>query len=156
MGLNLPIGDLTKLGSADKTFVDSLSPLLKTPIELQQNRNFFYGKPIEKFEGQEKQFNIPGTDVNFGIPAKLAYALEQTTGQVGRGLSSYLQKPEQQDLDTQFRMPALGISSLLKDFDVNQSKKFQKINDLKKLRDLMNLIEQQTGKRPRTLNEIQR
>jgi hypothetical protein len=53
-------------------------------------------------------------------------------------------------------MPALGISSILKDFDVKQSNKFEKLNELKKLRDAINLIEQQTGKRPRSVKEIQR
>lgn len=154
ISLNLPLGDLAKLSDPGKMFVDSLSPLGKLPVELTMNRNFFYDKPIEKFEGQEKQFQIPLTDTEFGLPVKAAYAIEQATGQIGRGFSQYLQKPGQEDLDTEFRMPSLGISSLSKEFDVNQAKFYQLLEELRKLQDQMHYIEQQTGYKPRTVREI--
>lgn len=154
LSINLPVGDLIRAGEPLKTLTDSATPLGKLPVELSLNRNFFYNKPIEKFEGHEKQFRIPGTNVEFGIPAKTAYALEQGTGQVGRGFSQYLQKPESVDQDTKFRMPSLGISSVVKDYDVKQAKFFQLLNELRKLQDEINYIEQQTGTRPRTVNEI--
>lgn len=150
LGLNLPLGDLTKLSSPGKTLVDAISPLLKLPTELSLNRNFFYNKPIEQFEGQQKQFI---GDVN--IPARTAYALEQLTGQVGRGLSGYLQKPNQEDQDVKFRTPSLGISSLLKDYDAERARYFQLLNELKRLRDQLDYIEQQTGKRPPTVSELE-
>lgn len=156
ISLNLPLGDLARASDPLKLFTDSLSPLAKLPVELQLNRNFFYDKPIEKFEGQTKQFKLPGTDVEFDIPIKTAYALEQATGQVGRGFSQYLQKPGQEDLDTKFRMPSLGISSLSKPFDAEQAKFYQLLEELRKLQDQMRYIEQQTGYKPRTVREIQR
>jgi len=152
LGLNLPLGDLTKLSSPGKTVVDSLSPVIKTPIELTNNYSLFYRKPIERFDGQEKQFQFGPLD--FGIDAKTAYALEQATGQIGRGLSGYLQKPEDVDQDNKFRVPTLGISSLAKPFDADEAERLQKLQQLKALQDYLLYIQQQTGAKPRTVNEI--
>ena len=152
LGFNLPLGDLTKLSDPLKLGVDALSPALKLPIELSTNYNMFYGKPIEKFQGQEKQYTLFG--MQGGIPAKTAYALEQATGQIGRGLSGYLQKPEDADQDTKFRMPSFGISSILKDFDVEAANYYELRDKLKQLQDYINYIEQQEGVRPRAVNEI--
>lgn len=156
ISMNLPLGDLTRLAEPGKMLVDGLSPLAKLPVELTMNRNFFYDKPIEQFEGQQKQLKIPGTNVDFGLPMKPAYALENLTGQIGRNLSQYLQKPDSVDQDTKFRTPSLGISSVMKDYDVNQAKFFQLLEDLKRLRERMDLIEQQTGKRPPTMADLKK
>lgn len=154
LAMGLPLGDLTKLAEPGKLVVDSMNTLLKTPIELVTNRNFFYNKDIQKFAGQEKQFEVPGTGVGFGIPIKFSYLLEQTTGQIGRGFSQYLQKPEDVDQDTKFRMPRLGINSLVKPYDVEQAQYFERLEELRKLQDHLRYIEQQTGNKPRTVNEI--
>lgn len=154
LGLNLPLGDLAKLSRPGKTLVDSTSVLLKTPAELALNYNSFLRKPIEKFTGQEKKYQIPFTDKEFGVGSKAAYALEQATGQIGRGLSGFLQKPESVDKDTLNRLPSLGISSLSKDFDAEKYAYYKKLDELKKLQDLMLYIQQQEGEKPRTLNEI--
>jgi hypothetical protein len=151
---NLPFTDLSKLSNPLKMLVDGVTPILKTPAELALNYNMFYGKPIQKFEGQQKQFQFGPMD--FGIPVKTAYALEQATGQIGRGLSGYLQKPGQQDQDTTFRMPTLGISSLTKDFSAAKAAYLQKLQELKQLQDEILYIEQQTGDKPRTKAEIKK
>jgi hypothetical protein len=155
VGLNLPLGDLAKGTEPGRMLFDAVTPLAKLPAELVMNRNFFYDKPIKKFDGQEKQYQLPFDGPEFGVDATLAYLLEQTTGQIGRGLSGYLQKPEEVDQDTKFRMPSLGISSLLKDFDANASEYFQQRSKLQDLLDLINYIEQQEGTRPRSIREIQ-
>lgn len=152
LGFNLPLGDLTKMSDPLKMGIDSLTPVAKLPLELGINRNLFYNKPIEKFKGQAKEFNILGKKFNLAI--KKAYALEQATGQIGRGLSGFLTKPESKDQDTKFRMPSFGISGVLKDFDANKANYFELRAKLKELQDYISYIEQQTGKRPRTVNEI--
>lgn len=154
LGLNLPVGDITKLSDPLKMIIDAITPLAKLPAEVALNRNFFYNKPIEKFEGQEKQFQIPFGGPEFGVDATLAYVLEQLTGQPGRALSGFLQQPESVDQDTKFRMPSLGINSLIKDFDVDRAKYFEAREDLQQLLDLIRYIEQQTGQPVRTVNEI--
>lgn len=156
LGLNLPLTDLFKLSSPLKTFTDSVTPLIKTPIELATNYNMFQGKPIQKFVGQNKVYQVPGTNVQAGIPMKLAYALEQLTGQPGRGLSGYLQAPNQKDQDTTFRTPSLGISSVLKPYDADKAAYLQKLQELKDLQDLILYIQQQTGEKPRTVTEIKK
>jgi hypothetical protein len=156
LGLNLPLGDLTKLSRPGKTIVDAVTPLLKTPAELALNYNTFRGKPIQAFEGQEKKYQIPFTDKEFGLPIKDAYALEQATGQIGRGLSGFLQKPESVDQDTLNRLPSLGISSLTKPFDTEKYAYYEKLDQLKQMQDLIRFIEQQTGDKPRTVNEIKK
>lgn len=154
LSLGLPAGDLTKVSDPLKLLVDGLTPVIKTPIELSTNYNLFYGKPIEKFRGQEKQFSAFGQD--FGIPSKTAYALEQMTGQVGRGFSQYLQKPEDVDQDTKFRLPKLGINSIVKDYDPEASAYFEQLQQLQELQDYLKWIEQQSGEKPRTINEIKK
>lgn len=154
LSMNLPLSDLTRTAEPLKMLIDSLSPLIKTPIELSTNRNFFFNKPIEEYQGQQKMFQIPGTDIQFGIPIKTAYGLEQATGQIGRGFSQYLQRPEQENQDIKFRMPSMGISSVVKDYDAERAKFFELLNTLKMLQDQMDYIEQQTGQRPRGVNEI--
>ncbi|KIL35874.1 hypothetical protein SD71_10815 [Cohnella kolymensis] len=153
LGLNLPLGDLTKLSRPGKTLIDSVSPLLKTPAELALNFNTFRGKPIQQFSGQQKQYEVPGIG-EFGVPIKGAYAFEQATGQIGRGLSGLMQKPENVDQDVKNRLPTLGISSLTKDFDAEKYAYYAKLNELKQLQDLILFIEQQTGDKPRTVREI--
>lgn len=154
LGFNLPLGDITKLANPLKMAIDSSTPVAKLPLELGINRNLFYNKPIEKFEGQAKQFSILGQEFNVAI--KTAYALEQSTGQIGRGLSGFLTKPEEKDQDTKFRMPSFGISGVLKDFDANKATYFQLRNKLKELQDYINYIEQQTGERPQSVNDIKK
>lgn len=154
LGLNLPLTDLTKLSSPFKTLVDSATPLVKTPAELATNFNTFRGKAIQKFQGQQQQYQIPYTEIAFGIPIKTGYALDQMTGQIGRGLSGFLQK--QQDQDTVNRLPSLGISSLSKPFDAEKYAYYEKLDQLKQAQDLMLFIQQQTGEKPRTLAEIKK
>lgn len=156
LSLALPLSDLTRVTNPLKLGMGSLSPLLKTPVELAMNRNSFFNTPIEKFEGQEKQFRVPGTGVEFNIPIKTAYTAEALTGQLGRGLSSVLQKPSDVDQDKKFRLPTLGISSLLKDYDAKSALFYEKVEELNELQDYLKYIEQQTGMKPRTMNEIKK
>lgn len=153
LGLNLPLSDLTKLSSPLKTTIGSLTPLVKMPIELAINTDTFRGKPIQKFEGQEKQFNVPGIG-EFGIPMRTAYTLEQATGQIGRSLSQVLQAEE--DMDNKIRKPSMGISSMFKPFDAEEFQRYKQLDQLRQLQDLLLYIEQQEGAKPRTVNEIKK
>lgn len=156
LGFNLPAGDLARLSTPLKMGVESATPLAKLPLELATNRNLFYDKPIKEFEGQQRQLQIPFTDKKFGLPVTPAYALEQATGQIGRGAFKTLTPPDEVNQDTKFRMPTLGISGVLKDYDAEQGKFFEEFERLRALQDYIDYIEQQTGQRPRTMNEINR
>ena len=156
LALNLPLSDITRATSPLKTLVDATTPFAKLPAEVALNRNFFYNRPIQEFEGQQTQFQIPGTNVQFGMDPTTAYVLQQLTGQIGRGLSGYLQTPESENQDVKFRTPSLGISSVLKDFDAERAQYYQQLDRLRRLQDLIDYIEQQTGQRPRTIAEINR
>lgn len=154
LGLNLPLTDLTKLSSPGKALVDAATPLLKTPTELAINFNMFRDKAIQKFQGQQQQYQIPYTSAGFSIPIKTGYALDQMTGQIGRGLSGFLQKAP--DKDNVNRLPSLGINSLTKPFDAEQFAYYNKLDQLKQAQDLMSYIQQQTGERPRTVAQIKK
>lgn len=154
VSMNLPLADLTRVTQPGKMAVDSMSPLPKQVLEQSLNRNFFYNSPIEEFEGQERQLNVPGTDIEWGIPVKQAYALENLTGQIGRTSFDFLQRPEDENQDAKFRMPSLGISNMTKEYDVNRSRFFERLEELRRLQDRINYIEQQTGVRPPTMNDI--
>ena len=152
LALGLPLGDLTKVASPLKLGADSLTPLIKTPIELATNFNTFFRKPIEKFDGQTKQYQLGG--LKGELPIKTAYALEQLTGQIGRGFSQYLTKPEDVDQDSKFRAPKLGIGSILKDYDPEMARYYEKVQELQAYQDYLKWIEQQTGTKPRSVREI--
>lgn len=166
VSLNLPLGDLSKISNPLKMGVDSLSPLLKTPLEVGMNRNFFFDKPIEKFEGQQKQYSVPSNILGLDIPgggtkmggidSTLAYILESLGGQPVRQTSNFFTRPTDADQDNKFRDPGLGISSIVKDYDAEKARYFQAQEELRKLQDLINFIEQQTGEKPRKINEINR
>lgn len=154
LGLNLPLSDLTKLTDPLKLTVDGLTPLIKSPIELSTNFNMFSRKPIERFDGQTKQYKLGPLEGQ--IPIKTAYALEQGLGQIGRGFSGYLQKSEDKDQDALFRVPTLGASSIAKPFDAKEAARLKKLQELKQLQDYLLYIEQQKGAKPRTVAEIQK
>jgi hypothetical protein len=164
LGLNLPLGDLTKLSDPLKLAVDQVSSLIKLPAEVSMNRSFFFDRPLSKFEGHEKKFAIPeevyginvpggGTELG-GIDQKLAYVLESLGGQPVRGLSNLLTPPKEEDQSKKFLAPGLGISSMFKPYDVKSSEYFEQYEQLQKLLDLIKYIEQQTGQEVRTLNQI--
>lgn len=167
LGFNLPIGDLARLNDPLKMIMDSITPAAKLPAELALNRSFFYDRPIQEFEGQERQLAIPESFYGIPIPGggtrlpsslepneTLAYILEQIGGQPVRQTLKTLAAPEGEDQKRKFLDPVLGISSMLKDINPQQSQYFQRLEELQRLQDLMDYIEQQTGQRPRTINEI--
>lgn len=167
LGLNLPLADLTKLSSPLQMLLNSITPLAKTPAELAMNRSTFYDRPIQEFAGQERQLSIPSNILGIPIPGggkeftsamqpneTLAYLLEQLGGQPTRQLMNLLASPKDEDQAKKFKDPVLGISSVLKDIDPNKSKFFQQRDELQALMDLMDYIEQQTGSRPRGVNDI--
>lgn len=49
----IPAVDLNKIGRMHETVMDLLSPLIKTPLELAANYDFFYERQIKEFEGQK-------------------------------------------------------------------------------------------------------
>lgn len=156
LGLNLPLTDLTKLSNPGKALIDSASSIIKTPAELALNYDMFRGKAIQKFQGQQQEYNIPYTKIGFGIPIKTGYALNQMTGQIGRGLSGFLQTPGTANQDNINRLPSLGINSLTKPFDAEQYAYYAKLDQLKQAQDLMLYIQQQSGEKPRTLAQIKK
>jgi hypothetical protein len=167
LGLNLPVGDLTKVSDPLTMLLNSLTPLAKLPAELAMNRSTFYDRPIQEFAGQERQLSIPENFLGIPVPGggkefgsalqpneTLAYLLEQLGGQPVRETLKLLASPKDEDQAKKFKDPVLGISSVLKDIDANKSKFFQQREELQKLMDLIDYIEQQTGSRPRGVNEI--
>lgn len=166
LGANLPVGDLTRLSSPGKLGLDSLAGPLKLLGELPSNRNLFYGNEIQGFEGQAKKYRIPekiyGIDIPGGgkklggLPVKMAYALEQLGGQPARGLSKMLGVPTQQELENQSLKPSLGISSLLKPYDIKETNYRAKQKELRELEDMIYYLEQELGQRPRSVRDIKR
>lgn len=166
LGANLPVGDLTRLSAPGKLGLDSLAPTVKLPIELLSNRNLFFNNDIQRFEGQEKKYQIPndlfglpipggGTSLG-GLPVKWAYGLEQAGGQIGRGLSNAFSQPTQQEEENQSLRPTLGISSLLKKYDINETNFRAKQKELRELMEIIDYLEQEQGRRARSVNEIKK
>lgn len=145
---NLPAEDLSKVagaGAFGKMLVDSINPALKLPIELVSNRNLFTNREISEFEGQTNRF---------GLPMKADYTIQTLLGMPGRALSGFATRSESEQLN-----PSTSTAKLLglpvRPYNQQKNEQIRKIQDLQKLRDLIDRIEQDTGKRPRTINEIQ-
>ncbi|PWV90271.1 hypothetical protein DFQ01_14447 [Paenibacillus cellulosilyticus] len=156
LGLNLPLGDLTRLDDPLKLLVGSVNPLLKLPAELSLNRSFFTNKEIKKYEGDKTNYNLPGTALDFGIDPKLNYVLEQLGGQPTRMATTTFKDQGDVDQADQALRQTLGISSLLKDYDVNKYDYYKLLDELSKLQDYIQYIEQQRGQDVRTISEINR
>lgn len=164
LGMNLPLADLIKVTDPIKMLLDSTTQLGKLPAEVALNRNFFFDDPIQDFEGQQRQFEIPesilgvpipggGIDIG-GLNQTITYILEQLGGQPVRQTTKLLERPDSEDQARKFKDPVLGISSLLRDINPQQSEFFRQREELQTLMDLIDYIEQQTGSRPRGVNDI--
>jgi hypothetical protein len=166
IGANLPVGDLTRLSNPGKLGLDSLTTALKLPTELVSNRNLYFNNDIKRFDGQEKKYQIPediygasipggGTDLG-GIPVKWAYALEQLGGQPARALSKTFGVQTQQDAENNSLKPSLGISSMLKKYDIKETNLRAKQAELRELMEYLDYLEQEQGQRARSVNEIKK
>lgn len=67
----IPYADLGKLGRPQEIPEELASPLIKTPIELSQNRSWFFESPIEDYKGEREEF------LRVDLPAKVAYVGKQ-------------------------------------------------------------------------------
>lgn len=166
LGLNLPAADLTKLSNPGKLALDTITPAIKTPIEMVTNRNFFFNNEIESFKGEQKKYRIPeeiyGVDIPGGgkelggLPVKAAYGLEQAGGQPVRGLSRILAKQTVAEKENEALKPSLGISAMLKKYDINKENFYKKKNELRELMDYIDYLEQEQGQRPKTISQIKK
>lgn len=165
-GANLPVGDLTRLTSPGKLALDSLTTALKLPIELTSNRNLFFNNDIQRFDGQEKKYQIPnsvyglnipdgGKDIG-GLPVKVAYGLEQAGGQIGRSLGNTFGKKTVSEEENASLKPTMGMSSMLKKYDIKETNYREKQAELRKLMDYIDYLEQEQGKRARSVNDIKK
>lgn len=146
---NLPAEDLSKIagvGAFGKMVVDSINPALKLPVELVTNRNLFTNREISEFEGDSNQL---------GMPMKLDYTLQTLLGTPGRALSGFASRPESEQIANPLFSSAKLLGLPIRPYNQQKNEQIRKIQDLQKLRDLIDRIEQDTGKRPRTINEIQ-
>jgi len=70
----LPSAELNKISDPAKEMLNMVSPLLKMPFELQQNRNFFFGEDITKQKGIEGFTGYGEKDMLWWrIPGRLNY-----------------------------------------------------------------------------------
>lgn len=165
-GANLPVGDLTKISNPGKLGLDSLTTALKLPIELVSNRNLFFNNDLKRFDGQEKKYQIPndlygaslpggGKELG-GLPVKLAYALEQLGGQPTRALAKTFGQPTQQEEENASLRPTLGMSSMLKPYDIKETNLRAKQKELRDMMEYIDYLEQEQGKRARSVTDIKK
>ncbi|RCW44213.1 hypothetical protein [Paenibacillus prosopidis] len=166
LGLNLPLSDLTKLNEPAKLFADSLSPVIKTPIELGTNYNLFKGRDIEQFKGEQKKMQIPekilglnvpggGTPLG-GIPVKTDHALRQLGGNPARQFLNAATIKTEREKEEAATKPAFGITNMLKRYDINETNFYEKKAELRRLMELIDYIEQETGNRPKSVTDIKK
>lgn len=67
----IPAVDLNKLSRPNELLTESISPLIKTPMELITNYSVYQEKNISDFDGQRKKF------LNVYLPSKVEYVLSQ-------------------------------------------------------------------------------
>jgi len=70
-----PIESLLKiLGSVPEFAFKQGTPIIKLPLELQQNYSYFYKRPIEQYPGETSRF------LGMDLPAKSQYVLKHVAG----------------------------------------------------------------------------
>jgi hypothetical protein len=166
LGLNLPLSDITKVSDPMKLITDSLSPLIKTPIELGMNFDLYKGRDIQNFEGEQKKYalpdsvygmNVPGGGRDLGGIAPLTnHALRQLGGQPVRGLMDVLGVPTEREKEEAAISPSFGIKQMLKNYNIDETNFYAKKAELRELMDLINYIEQETGNKPKTIRDIKK
>lgn len=67
----LPYADISKLERPTEILGELLSPIIRTPLELVQNRSWYFEAPIERYKGETREF------LRKDIPVRLAYVLQQ-------------------------------------------------------------------------------
>ncbi|MCM3746514.1 hypothetical protein M3223_04015 [Paenibacillus pasadenensis] len=154
LGLNLPIGDLTKLSNPIKMITDSFAEPITLPIELATNRDFFRNKDIEKFAGQTTNYGIPGLG-EIGLDPKLAYAMESLGGQPVRAVSSLTKVPDSSDMERQYLNPSLGLALPIKPYDYEKFQFYNQLDELKKLQEYIQYLKANDVE-IRDVREIQR
>jgi hypothetical protein len=145
--LGLPAADLSKWTDPGKVAMDSLSPLLKVPMELGMNKKTFNGAPISNFEGETKKF------LGMDLPAGAAYVGEQIAPL--RRLSGTMTEENSMKSPVDGMLKLLG-GDLLKKYD---QEGFQQQFDYKektRLDDLIKKTEKVDGQDVRTLNEMKK
>lgn len=154
LALNLPLSDLTKLEHPLKTLIDAIGGPVKTIGELGINRNLFTNKPIREFEGQQTNYDLPGNLADFGVDPRIAYLFEQLGGQPARFAANITKAPEDEDQARKFTSAAQSLYNPLKPYDLQRNEYYQLLDELRKLQDYIQYVEQQTGQQVRTVNEI--
>ena len=101
--------------------------------------------------------SIPGGGKELGgLPVKLAYALEQLGGQPTHALAKTFGQPTQQEQENNSLRPSLGISSMLKKYDIKETNLRAKQAELRKLMEYIDYLEQEQGQRARSVTDIKK
>jgi len=156
---NLPISNLSIFGGGDtlRSGAGMLSPLIKAPIELAMNKQFFSRQPIEKYEGATANYG------GFELPAKTAYALNQL-GSIPRNIASIAEdiipnKQEKSLLPAAPNRAALAnvlLGSLVRDVNPERTKATRLIERDQQLADYRRLMEEVEGVKIPTMAEIKK
>src|SRR5690606_9193620 len=110
------LADLTSLSNPLETLINSTGSILKMGPELALNRNFFYDRPIEQYQGQRVNYDLPGEALDFSLPSKLSYLIEQLGGQPARMTSGYMKSKEDVNQAQRALQQTLGIATPLKPY----------------------------------------
>jgi hypothetical protein len=166
LGLNLPAADLTKLNDPLRLLTDSFTPLIKTPAEVGLNYDLYRGKKIKNFEGEQKKLqipdrllgmNVPGAGKPLGgVPIKTAHALRQLGGNPARQFFDTLGVKTEREKEESAVKPNFGIKQIFKKYDINETNFYEKKAELRRLTELLDYIEQETGNRPKTVSDIKK
>jgi hypothetical protein len=145
--LGLPAADLSKWTDPGKVAMDSLSPLLKVPMELGMNQKTFNGAPISNFEGETKKF------LGMDLPAGAAYVGEQIAPL--RRLSGTMTEENSMESPADALAKLLG-GDLLKPYDQEKFQQQFDYKEKKRLDDLIKKTEKVDSKDVRTLAEMKK
>lgn len=158
MSPNLPISNLSIFGGGDtlRSFAGMLSPVIKAPIELAMNKQFFSRQPIEKYEGAKANYG------GFELPAKTAYALNQL-GSIPRNIASVAEDitPNAQEkslLPTNPKRSAatdILMGSLVRSINPERTKATKLIDRDQQLADYRRYVEEVLGQEVPTMQEIE-
>jgi hypothetical protein len=150
----LPMQDISRIpfigpGDTGREVFGMANPLIKLPIELATNYNFFTGRPIERYEGETTQIIGGGR-----VPVKTAHAVSSSLGALGKtGAALQAFAPEADATDTlraiRYFFPGLYT------YNPKKQQKNKLYEEVQRLQNLLRKRQDESGQKVPTKRELQ-
>jgi hypothetical protein len=148
LSVNPPAADLSKMTDPGKMLIDSLTPVLKAPLEIGMNRSTFNDRQIKEFDGQTG--DIAGVEV----PVQLEYLIENLIAPV-RNLSGAMERQTAGDSPIDVMQKMVG-GDLAKPWNEESFQNEADWKENERLQGIIDRMEKQEGTDVQTKSELEK